>query len=74
MRKFITLTHLASGRPTNIIVDSITCVRESVDGRTLVLFADNQGQYVAEDSKLVVDTIESIIAGKEADSSGALTS
>lgn len=60
MSKFITLTHLASGRPTRILVDSITCVRESVDGRTLVLFGENQGQYVAEESQVVVDTIESM--------------
>jgi hypothetical protein len=59
---FIKLIHLRSGRPTFIDVNTITCVRESVQGDTLVLFG-KEGQYVVEEVQLVVDTIESIKLG-----------
>lgn len=56
---FIKLTRLATGRPTHIDVDHITCVTSNHRGDTLVLFGKD-GQYVAEDEKTVVDTVESM--------------
>lgn len=59
-KQFIKLTHLRSEKPTYIDVMSVVSVRENFRGETLVVTSDNRGQYVMEDSALVVDTIESM--------------
>lgn len=50
------LTHLKTGNPTFIKVEAITSVRETDEGKTLIL-TGTSGQYVKESVDRVLTTL-----------------